>query len=281
MAVLAVAVVLVLLAFLLPLVRRRNPSRQRHQRWLAGVVVASAIILTTLFIASERTMTALHHGAGTEDLTIHVKGWQWWWEVTYTLGGDTIVTANEIHIPTGRRVRLALSTGDVIHSLWVPNLQGKTDLVPGRTHVTWLQADTPGVSRGPCAEYCGVQHARMTLLVVAHAPDEFADWLGRERLPAATPRDTQHVAGAALFARAGCAYCHNVRGTNSLGKLGPDLTHFASRRMIATATLENTPENLASWLADPQRVKPGTLMPAPVLDSRELATVVAYVGGLR
>ena len=241
----------------------------------------SALILTILFVVSERTMAGLHHVASSDALTIHVKGWQWWWDVRYIVGADTVVSANEIHIPTGQRVRLELTTGDVIHSLWVPNLQGKTDLVPGRTHVTWLQADQPGVSYGPCAEYCGTQHTHMTLVVVALAPAEFATWLQRERLPATTPTDAQRVEGAAVFTRAGCAYCHMVRGTNSLGKLGPDLTHFASRRTIAAGTLENSPRHLTAWLRDPQRMKPGTRMPTTPLNARDLAAVVAYVGSLR
>ncbi|MGQ0642386.1 MAG: cytochrome c oxidase subunit II [Gemmatimonadaceae bacterium] len=278
---LAGLVFLAVLAFLLPTLRKRTPASHRPHTWLAGAIGTSAVILTTLFIVSERTMGRLHHVTGSDDLRVSVKGWQWWWEVAYIVGSDTVVTANEIHIPTGRRVRLELTTGDVIHSLWVPNLQGKTDLVPGRTHLTWLQADHPGISYGPCAEYCGVQHAHMTLVVVALAPAEFAAWLQRERLPATPPIEPQRIAGAGVFARAGCAYCHMVRGTTSLGKLGPDLTHFASRRTIAAATLENAPRHLTAWLADPQRVKPGTRMPTTPLAARDLAAVVAYVSGLR
>jgi cytochrome c oxidase subunit 2 len=199
----------------------------------------------------------------------------------YIDGADTVFSANEIHIPTGRRVRLELTTGDVIHSLWIPNLQGKTDLVPGRTHSTWIRADQPGVSHGPCAEYCGVQHAHMTLVVVAEPPDVFNEWLSRERLAAVSPADPRQVAGAAVFASAGCAYCHNVRGTASLGKLGPDLTHFASRRTIAAALIENSTAQLSAWIENPQRMKPGTRMPNPGLNARDLAAVVAYVSSLR
>jgi cytochrome c oxidase subunit 2 len=283
---LAGVVFVAVMAFLLPTLRQRgdvgaDPQRQRV--WLWSALGASAVILTIAFVASERTLAALHRAPHDADLSIKVKGWQWWWEVTYDVPGasDTVVSANEIHIPTGRRIRLELTSGDVIHSLWVPNLQGKTDLVPGRTNTTWLQADRPGVSYGPCAEYCGVQHAHMTLLVVAHTPAEFAAWLAREQLSAAAPQDSLRLAGAVIFARTGCAYCHMVRGTASLGKLGPDLTHFASRRMLAAGTLENSPRHLAAWLADPQRVKPGTRMPAVPLDERELVAVVAYVGALR
>ncbi|MGH7696442.1 MAG: cytochrome c oxidase subunit II [Gemmatimonadaceae bacterium] len=283
---LAGVVFVAVIVFLLPTLRQRGDigADQRRQRvFLWAAIGASAVILTIAFVASERTMAALHRAPNADDLTIKVKAWQWWWEITYDVPGstDTVVSANEIHIPTGRRVWLELTTGDVIHSFWVPALQGKTDLVPGRTNRTWLQADQPGVSPGPCAEYCGVQHAHMTLLVVAHTPAEFAAWLARERLSAPPPQDSLRVAGAATFASAGCAYCHMVRGTASLGKLGPDLTHFASRRMLAAGTLENSPRHLATWLANPQRVKPGTRMPAVPLNGREFAAVVAYVGALR
>jgi cytochrome c oxidase subunit 2 len=285
MTALAALIFVALVAFLVPTLRQRaegGAGQSHHKTWLWTTIGISALILTIVFIASERTMAAVHNVAHEEDVLIRVKAWQWWWAVTYDLSGstDTVVTANEIHIPTGRRVRLELTSGDVIHSLWVPNLQGKVDLVPGRVHALRLQAERPGVSRAPCAEYCGVQHAHMTLLVVAHTQAEFDAWLARERLPASPPTDSLRNAGAALFGRS-CAYCHMVRGTGSLGKLGPDLTHFASRRMLAAGTLENSPEHLATWLLEPQRVKPGTRMPTVPLDAPELAAVVAYVAGLR
>ncbi|MGH7711104.1 MAG: cytochrome c oxidase subunit II [Gemmatimonadaceae bacterium] len=285
MTALAALVFVAVIVFLAATLRKRDAvgaQQPRHKQWLWSAIGAAVVILTIVFIGSERTMAVVHNAAHADDLLIRVKAWQWWWEVTYELPGtaDTLVTANEIHIPIGRRVRLQLTTGDVIHSLWVPNLQGKVDLVPGRAHLLWVQADRPGVSHAPCAEYCGVQHAHMTLLVVAHTQAEFDAWQVRERLPASTAMDSLRVAGAAVFGRA-CAYCHMVRGTSSLGKLGPDLTHFGSRRTLASATLENSPQHLAAWLADPQRVKPGTRMPTVPLSAPELAAVVAYVAGLR
>jgi cytochrome c oxidase subunit 2 len=229
-----------------------------------------------------RTQVALHAHAA-QDLTIEIIGHQWWWEMRYRgpSPGDQVITANEIHIPTGQRVRIELTSADVIHSLWVPNLQGKTDLVPGRTLITWLQADVPGISRGQCAEYCGIQHTHMAFLVVAETPAEFARWLAEQRRPAQAPADAMSQQGQSVFDGSGCGYCHTVSGARAAGSLGPDLTHFASRRTIAAGTLPNTRENLAAWLADPQRIKPGNLMPRVPLTPAALDAVVRYLESLR
>ncbi|MGQ0537603.1 MAG: cytochrome c oxidase subunit II [Gemmatimonadaceae bacterium] len=263
--------------------RRGNGLSPRMTRnWLVyGAVVMPAVIVTAVFVASERAMGVLHAHAGSDDVVIGITGWQWWWEVRYIANGDTVITANEMHIPTGRRIRVELAAGDVIHSLWVPKLQGKTDLIPGRMNRTWLQADIAGVYGAPCAEYCGAQHSHMTLLVVAEAPEQFEQWLEGQRRPAAAPADSLGRRGAEVFGRAGCAYCHMVRGTGSLGKLGPDLTHLATRRTLAAGTLGNTPADLAAWLAAPQRVKPGNRMPNVALTASELAALVHYLNGLR
>jgi cytochrome c oxidase subunit 2 len=246
------------------------------------MIALTAPILTAVFIVTLRTQATLHAHAE-EDLTIEVIGRQWWWEIRYRgpSPGDQVITANEIHIPTGQRVRIEMTAADVIHSFWVPNLQGKTDLVPGRTLVTWLQADVPGTSRGQCAEYCGIQHTNMAFLVVAEAPAEFARWLAEQRQPASPPADTLSQRGQSIFASSGCAYCHAVSGTPGAGLLGPDLTHFASRRTFAAGTLANTRENLAAWLADPQRIKPGNLMPRVTLTPAALDAVVHYLESLR
>jgi cytochrome c oxidase subunit 2 len=256
--------------------------RRRVRRLIGGTVALTAMILGVVFVLTLRTQAALHAHA-TEDLTIEIIGRQWWWEIRYRgrQGEDTVITANEIHIPTGQRVRIEMTSADVIHSLWVPSLQGKTDLVPGRTLVTWLRADVPGISRGQCAEYCGVQHTHMGLLVVAQTPDEFARWLAEQRQPAPAPADTLSQRGQNIFDGSGCGYCHAVSGTFAAGSLGPDLTHFASRSTIAAATLANTHENLTAWLADPQRIKPGNLMPRVPLAPDAIDAVAHYLESLR
>jgi len=251
------------------------------KRWiLIGGVILPTVVLAPLFVAAVRVLSALMHETGS-DLTVHVTGHQWWWQVRYEGGDDgDVIAANEIHIPVGRRVRIELATADVIHSLWIPNLHGKTDLVPGRTNVMWVEATRPGTSRAQCAEYCGTQHAHMALPVVAETQAEFDDWLARERLPARVPLDSVARLGASAFMSAGCGTCHTIRGTAAAGAAGPDLTHMAGRRTIAAGTLANTPANLARWIADPQAVKVGNKMPRVPLTSEQLTAVVAYLGTL-
>jgi cytochrome c oxidase subunit 2 len=289
-AMLAIGAViyLVVAALVLYLVLRRRSSdgpgdTRAAKRWiLLGGAALPVIVLAPLFVVSVRTLSALMHESR-EDLTVHVTGHQWWWEIRYK-GADTtgdILTANEIHIPVGRRMRVELATADVIHSLWIPNLHGKTDLVPGRTNVMWIEASRPGTSRAQCAEYCGMQHAHMALPVVAESQAVFDDWLARERLPAQVPADSAARAGALVFMSAGCGPCHTIRGTAAGGILGPDLTHIAGRRTIGAGTLANTPANLSRWIADPQAIKPGNKMPRVPLTSQQLTDVVAYLGTLR
>jgi cytochrome c oxidase subunit II len=260
-----------------------DESSRRTQWLLRAGLVLTPIILGVVFIASERAASALHLSPQHQDLVVQVKGWQWWWEVKYVgqSPSDTVVTANEIHVPIDRRVRLELSTGDVIHSFWVPNLQGKTDLVPGRTNVMWLEADRPGISRGQCAEYCGVQHTHMALTVVAQSAAQFDAWLTNERRTAAAPSDSLGQVGAQVFAQAGCAYCHMIRGTNSLGRFGPDLTHLSGRQTLAAGALANTAANLASWIANTQHIKPGNRMPNVPLTSAQQRAVVHYLTSLK
>jgi cytochrome c oxidase subunit 2 len=191
-----------------------------------------------------------------------------------------VTTANELHIPAGQRVRLRLTSRDVIHSFWVPALQGKMDMIPGRTTETWLRAERPGLHRGQCAEYCGHQHARMALWVVVDSPDGFAAWLAQERRPAAEPLDAEAQRGRAVFQAQACAGCHAIRGA-TVGVGGPDLTHVANRRTLAAGTLDNVPGNLAGWIADPQAHKPGNLMPRVPLRAPDLHALVAYLGTLR
>jgi cytochrome c oxidase subunit 2 len=246
--------------------------------------VLTTIVVTGIFILTLRVLGAIELHTAPRDLTVVVTGRQWWWELEYQGLGATpaVVTANEIHIPVGRRVRLELTSADVIHSLWVPNLHGKTDLNPGDTLVTWLHADRPGVSRGQCAEYCGVQHALMSLVVVAQPEEDFRRWLEGESQPAAAPATPLAQQGRALFASAQCAYCHTVRGAYTAARsLGPDLTHIASRRMLAAASLENTRQNMARWITGAQRIKPGSRMPDIQLSAQELEALLAYLDGLR
>ena len=211
---------------------------------VAGGIILPAVVLVGFLIYSLRVSLLL--SPPEEGLTIEVDGHQWWWEVRYPEAG--IVTANEIHIPAGQRVRFRLSAHDVIHSFWVPNLHGKLDMFPGTTTTLWLQAEEPGVWRGQCAEFCGTQHALMAFTVVAHEPADFDRWIAARQEAAVAGRD-RLAQGRELFSRHGCATCHAISGTEAVGTIGPDLTHLANRRTLAAATLPNTRENLAAWIA--------------------------------
>jgi cytochrome c oxidase subunit II len=265
--------------------RRVGPAgtSERRARWLVGAgAIATGVLVTVLTILSLQSLAAVLHPAPPA-LTIEITGHQWWWAVRYlgTTPQDATETANEIHVPVGRRVAVRLHSRDVIHSFWVPQLQGKLDLVPGKVNVTWIQADRPGIYRGLCAEFCGLQHARMGFLLVAQPADEFEAWLSRQRAPAAEPIDDVAQRGRRLFLDRGCAFCHTVRGTSAFfGRDGPDLTHVASRRTLAGATLTNVGGHLAGWIANPQALKPGTRMPQVPLEPAEFHAVLRYLQGL-
>jgi cytochrome c oxidase subunit 2 len=247
-----------------------------------NVVIAGGVSLVALFgllFQSVVTGRALDTLRGPGALRIQVTGNQWWWDVQYDdpIPSLRVTTANEIHIPVGRPVAIDLLATDVIHSLWIPNLQGKIDLVPGRRNELWLRADREGVYRGQCAEYCGLQHAKMALVVVADPPDRFEGWLAANRAPAAPPATSDQQRGKAIVEHGPCAMCHNISGTLAGGRTAPDLTHVASRSTLAAGSVPNTPAHLAAWIADPQSLKPGNRMPQTVLAGDELKAVLAYL----
>lgn len=242
-------------------------------RWLwIGVGMTSLALLLTV-IWTVAVLARIEAPANKPAVTIEVTGRQWWWQVRYLSGDPSRIftTANEIHIPAGQPVRLRLIGGDVIHSFWVPALTGKMDAIPGLTNETWLEAGRPGVYRGQCTEYCGLQHAHMGLVVIAQSPAGFRRWWDHQlEVPAATsPAEADFVAH--------CGGCHRVRGTDANGVVGPDLSHLMQRRTLAAATLPNTPGNLMHWISDPQSVKPGSLMPDPELSANDRASILSYL----
>jgi cytochrome c oxidase subunit 2 len=282
---LAVATVLyaaTMAALLVAVLRRRPPPPERDAglaRWIVvggGAVPAAIVVALLATTAGDHLSLGAGTGAG-GPLRVQVIGHQWWWEIRYPEHG--VVTANELHVPVGRTVEVALSTTDVIHSFWVPALEGKRDMIPGRANPLRLEAARPGVYRGQCAEYCGWQHARMAFLVVAETPERFADWLAAQRAAAADPVEPTRQAGRDAFVGF-CGSCHTVRGTAAAGRFGPDLTHVGGRRTLAAGLLPNTPETLAAWIADPQALKPGNKMPALGLAGDRVAALAAYLTGL-
>jgi cytochrome c oxidase subunit 2 len=252
------------------------------------VVVAWAISLTVVLLfvmltASVRTGHAIANLTSKNPVTIDIIGHQWWWEVRYeaTQADQTVVTANEIHVPVGQPVVIKTSSVDVIHSFWAPNLHGKRDLIPGYQNAVWLQADQPGTYRGQCAEFCGHQHAHMAFFVVAEPLEKFDAWLAQQVSTPAPPSDQVAKQGEQVFLSHTCVMCHTVRGNGSGGKLGPDLTHIASRMTIAAGTLPNNRGNLAGWILDSQSIKPGNKMPPNPLKPDDLNALLKYLETLK
>jgi cytochrome c oxidase subunit 2 len=246
-------------------------------------IAATIITLAGLLIASIWTGRLLESLYAPSAVSISISGHQWWWEVEYedAVPARRVRTANEIHIPVGRPIAVKVTSRDVIHSFWVPNLQGKRDLIPGYTTAIWLQADRPGTYRGQCAEFCGRQHAHMAFEVIAESEADFVAWLDHERRAADPPPGGAADRGRNVFMGTKCVACHTIRGTSANGLYGPDLTHIASRRTIGAATLPNTPEHMARWIINPQEAKPGNLMPPNVLSEGEAQDLLAYLETLR
>lgn len=279
------ALIFVAVMALLLLSLRRQERKVAPSLWIAGAGVAFPVtVLTALLVWSTWRSAQLVPQSSHKAFTISVTAKMWWWEVRYRDPGSgrEIVTANEIHIPVGKPVYLGLNAADVIHSLWVPNLAGKRDMVPGRVTGLTLRAERPGVYRGQCAEYCGEQHARMALQVVALKPDEFDAWLARQALPAKAPDSEVTLRGRTAFLAQRCQACHTIRGVAEGGRLGPDLTHVGSRMEIGAGTLRNHRGTLAGWIADPQAIKRGAFMPASHdLDGQTLRDLAAYLEQLK
>jgi len=250
---------------------------------VGGAVALSIAGLAGVFAASLLTDRALARLPLADAVTIQVTGHQWWWEVRYDdpLPSNTFTTANEITIPVGRPVLLTLHADDVIHSLWIPNLAGKKDLIPGRTNTLALRADKAGSYRAQCAEFCGWQHALMSLWVVAIPAADYEQWLLRQREPAPPPTTPLAQRGREVFAQATCPMCHAVAGTQASARKAPDLSHFASRRTLGAGVLENTPAHRAAWVLDAQAIKPGNYMPPQPLPADDMNALLAYLGTLQ
>jgi cytochrome c oxidase subunit II len=245
----------------------------------AGAVTAA---LLALVIRAGTSVAANEDPPPSAPLTIEVIGHQWWWQIRYLSEEPSrnFTTANEIHIPVGQTVRFRLISADVIHSFWVPALGGKTDLIPGQTNIMALEAIRPGVFRGQCAEFCGIQHANMALVVVALEPDAFRAWWDAQLNPPPPITSQEVKTGETAFVQK-CGLCHAVRGTRAGGIVGPDLSHLMQRRTIAAGTLPNNIGYLAAWIADPQRKKPGNIMPKPDISAAELQQIITYLQTLR
>jgi cytochrome c oxidase subunit II len=288
-AMLAISAVVVAVVTMLVIVAALRPRTEgRGRRWLGrdgsrliviGGVAVPLVILVVLFVLTLATLPSVSAPDGRRaEVVVEVTGRQFWWKVRYP--EHDVVTANEIHIPTDTPVELRLRTDDVIHSFWVPRLNRKVDMIPGRDNRMLLRADRPGEYRGQCAEFCGLAHAQMAFLVVAHPPDEFESWLAGESADAVAPSSEAATLGLDVFLNGSCVSCHSIRGTPASATVGPDLTHLASRRWLAAGTVPNTRGNLGGWIVDPQHLKPGNGMPPSSLSGHELQALLEYLGSL-
>jgi cytochrome c oxidase subunit 2 len=235
------------------------------------------VILVALFIVSDLVLLGETDApqASSTAMTITVTGHQWFWQVSYE--GKDAETANEIHIPVRTSIELRVRSADVIHSFWVPELNRKIDTIPGQTNSIELYAERPGVFRGQCAEFCGLQHAHMALRVYAEPKPQFEAWLANIRKPAREPTTPLARQGQRAFMRDGCSACHTIAGTEAEGTVGPNLTHLAGRQTLAADTIPNTPEDLFRWIQNPQSIKPGVKMPGLGLSPARFHAIVAYL----
>ncbi|MEF3077037.1 c-type cytochrome [Methylobacter sp. Wu1] len=250
-------------------------------RWVYIGTGISTCLLLAMAVYALITLNTAARPPQVPALTLTVTGYDWWWKVEYEHADPTLnfVTANEIHIPVGVPVLVKLKSADVIHAFWVPVLAGKTQMIPGLINRQWLQADVPGIYRGECTQYCGLQHAHMALEVIAQNAAEFRQWQTAQRKRLVLPPESDADAGRKVFMEH-CSGCHSIRGTEAIGAHAPDLTHLKSRRLIAAGTLTNTPEHRQQWITHAQEIKPGARMPSMVLSPVELTALSAFLSTL-
>jgi len=288
MFALAVAVYIVVAALIAIAVLRRgeNVDDQRRRRFenrfilIGGLVIPIAILgitaVATVVVANDLAPAA---AATQPQVQITVKGEQWWWRIDYP--HDGVVTANEVHVPVGRKVDITLVSDNVIHSLWVPELNGKADMIPGQVNHLRFTATKTGRFEGRCAEFCGIQHARMEFVVFVDSAQDYQDWLATNGSRTADATRAAAQRGEQLLVTSSCAGCHTVSGTPAQGVLGPDLTHIASRKTLGAGTIDNTPDGLAKWLDDTQSLKKGAHMPEVDLTAEQISDLVEYMKTLR
>jgi cytochrome c oxidase subunit II len=273
-----------LLAYAVVKYRRKKDDDGREPAQVYGSnqieiawTVIPVIIVVVLFMATARVIADVQKSAPDNAIHVTAIGHQFWWEYRYP--GSNVVTANELHVPVGIATEIMLLSADTDHSFWVPRLAGKTDLIPNHPNSMWIDPQEPGLYLGQCAQYCGTQHAKMLLRVYVQSRAEFDQWIHQQSQPAHL--DDAASEGRRIFEATACVNCHTVAGTSAHGRFGPDLTHLMSRDTIAAGITANTHDNLRSWVQDPSRIKPGSLMPAMGLNDHDLEAVTAYLETLR
>lgn len=288
LAAVVFAAVLVIMAIAAARNRRRELTVDLRSRSTAlvlwGGAIVPGLILLVIFVGGMSIMGTFPTPTAPRQLTIHVTAHQWWWQIDYDYPAlqQRFVSANELHIPVGIPVKVYLTSADVIHSFWVPRLQGKLDVIPGDTNDLRLLASEPGTYRGQCAEFCGLQHAHMGIVVVADQPAQFRKWATAQLAPGHAPADSMELLGQRLFVGGPCAMCHSVRGTPAGGTVGPDLTHVGGRSTIGAGLMPNTLASLEGWIGNAQALKPGVSMPPMTqFTGVELRAIATYVSSLK
>lgn len=261
-----------------------DESDRLATRAVAAAMALTIVLLFIMLISSFMTSRRIGKMNEQQALTIDVYGHQWWWEVQYPNDAEpyrTVTTANEIHVPVGTPIRIHGTSRDVIHSFWAPNIQGKRDFMPGYNTDVLMQVDKPGRWRGQCAEFCGLQHAHMSFYMIAESQKDFENWLAAQAQSSSAPYSAQTQHGQQVFLTHACVLCHTIRGTTAASRVGPDLTHVASRSTIAAGMLPNSIGNLGGWILNPQSMKAGCRMPPNQISGPDLQDLLAYLETLR
>ncbi len=252
-----------------------------HSKMLEGAMIGGPVLILVFFFYQTLTVMSMVSPEVPKDRQpdIIITGHQWWWEVEYP--GANVVTANEVHLPAGKRLLMQMRSADVVHDWWVPELGNKMDLVPNHPNYLWLDIHKPGKYIGACSEFCGAQHAWMRINVIVHNENDFNKWLKENAKPAVVPTENLAVTGAELFQSKTCASCHRIQGTAATSNVGPDLTHVASRHTLLTGLMENNESNLFKWVNHPQNIKPGAHMPDFNFDKDTVNAIVQYLNQLK
>lgn len=257
-----------------------EPEQIKGNKWVETVMIGIPFLLVgAFFYYTAKAMHSINPSDINRPPDVTITGYQWWWEAQYPGAGT--ITANEIHLPVGKRILLQLKAADVIHDWWIPEFGQKMDMIPGSPNHLWLTIKQPGVYEGACSEFCGQQHAWMRIKVIAQDSAQYQQWLQSIRQPAIKPADSLAQMGALLFNKESCANCHRIRGTDANGSAGPDLTHFASRQEFLAGLMKNNRSNLYQWLSDPQKVKPGAHMPRFIFQKDSINALVQYISSLK
>lgn len=255
---------------------KQTRDNKTVERWM---IAGPAILVGIFFYLTIDTMRKVETPLTDQKPDIVITGHQFWWEVHYP--NDSVTTANEVHMPVGKKLLIQLKSADVIHDWWVPSLGNKMDLIPGRDNHVWITIQKPGIYEGTCSEFCGAQHAWMRIKVIAQNAEDFQAWLEKDKQPAEEASNALAITGKNIFLKSACGSCHTINGTAAQGTIGPNLTHLGSRSTILSGMLANTSDHLEKWITDPQKIKPGSLMPKFTLQTDSIKALVAYVSQLK